>query len=336
MKKSTLIIIFMSVVYNSSAQTIVYTDVGSKHVVIEEFTGIKCGNCPQGHAELESIISSNPAGMVHTISYNPTNSSYTDPGTTGGTDFRRQFTDAFYTASYCSPSSGSRYMPSAFINRRIQVNGDILQSRSEWAPYASTISAETAPLNIGLKSVYNSVSQNLTIDVEVYFTSTINSSTSVYILISEDSLTSTYQAGSSASTSNPYIYKHTFRENISNGQWGDPITSGTTQGSLYSNQYVFDLTTTIDQINIENAHVLAFVVDDASNSKEIYTGISVEANGGQESTGTPQATGLQEQIKDKKILHITDLLGRETEPTKNTPLFYIYDDGTVEKRIVIE
>jgi hypothetical protein len=38
----------------------------------------------------------------------------------------------------------------------------------------------------------------------------------------------------------------------------------------------------------------------------------------------------------KKLLKITDVLGRETKGTKNEPLFYIYDDGTVEKRIVIE
>ncbi|MBC8266886.1 MAG: prolyl oligopeptidase family serine peptidase [Flavobacteriales bacterium] len=39
---------------------------------------------------------------------------------------------------------------------------------------------------------------------------------------------------------------------------------------------------------------------------------------------------------NKKLLKITDILGRETIPTKNTPLFYIYDDGTVEKKIIID
>ena len=38
---------------------------------------------------------------------------------------------------------------------------------------------------------------------------------------------------------------------------------------------------------------------------------------------------------DKELLLITDLLGREAKKT-NQPLFYIYDDGTVEKRIVID
>ena len=37
-----------------------------------------------------------------------------------------------------------------------------------------------------------------------------------------------------------------------------------------------------------------------------------------------------------KLVRITDMLGQETSYRRNTPLFYIYDDGTVEKRIVIE
>jgi Leucine-rich repeat (LRR) protein len=47
------------------------------------------------------------------------------------------------------------------------------------------------------------------------------------------------------------------------------------------------------------------------------------------------STSLQEQTTNKELLKVTDLLGRETKQT-NQPLFYIYDDGTVEKRIVIE
>jgi hypothetical protein len=47
-------------------------------------------------------------------------------------------------------------------------------------------------------------------------------------------------------------------------------------------------------------------------------------------------TVINDIIENKKLIKIIDLLGRETKGTKNTPLFYIYDDGTVEKRIVIE
>jgi hypothetical protein len=39
---------------------------------------------------------------------------------------------------------------------------------------------------------------------------------------------------------------------------------------------------------------------------------------------------------NRKIISIVDVLGRASKGTKNESLFYIYDDGTVEKRIVIE
>ena len=37
-----------------------------------------------------------------------------------------------------------------------------------------------------------------------------------------------------------------------------------------------------------------------------------------------------------RLIKIVDVLGRETAYKKNTPLFYLYDDGTVEKRIIIQ
>ena len=40
--------------------------------------------------------------------------------------------------------------------------------------------------------------------------------------------------------------------------------------------------------------------------------------------------------QERNLIKIIDVLGRNTDPKSNAPLFYIYDDGTVEKRIVIE
>ena len=48
------------------------------------------------------------------------------------------------------------------------------------------------------------------------------------------------------------------------------------------------------------------------------------------------ATSIIEIGSNKTLLKIINILGQESNPKKNTPLFYIYDDGTVEKRIVIE
>ena len=47
-------------------------------------------------------------------------------------------------------------------------------------------------------------------------------------------------------------------------------------------------------------------------------------------------TAINEHTSNKELIKVTDILGRETKGTKNEPLFYIYDDGTIEKKITIE
>jgi hypothetical protein len=46
-------------------------------------------------------------------------------------------------------------------------------------------------------------------------------------------------------------------------------------------------------------------------------------------TGLLQATAITElpNTENRKILRIVDVLGRNTPFKKNTPLFYLYDDG---------
>lgn len=45
---------------------------------------------------------------------------------------------------------------------------------------------------------------------------------------------------------------------------------------------------------------------------------------------------ILEISNQKTLIKIVDILGRETNPKANTLLFYIYDDGTVQKKIIIE
>jgi hypothetical protein len=46
---------------------------------------------------------------------------------------------------------------------------------------------------------------------------------------------------------------------------------------------------------------------------------------------------LENPVSDNKILiKVFDVTGREVRITYNTPLFFLYSDGTVEKKIIIE
>ena len=51
---------------------------------------------------------------------------------------------------------------------------------------------------------------------------------------------------------------------------------------------------------------------------------------------TYQNTSISELPTTKELLEVVDLLGRKTEKIKNSLLFYIYNDGTVEKKVIIE
>jgi hypothetical protein len=50
----------------------------------------------------------------------------------------------------------------------------------------------------------------------------------------------------------------------------------------------------------------------------------------------PPPSSISDYNFEPKLLRVVDMLGRKSEPKPNTPLFYIYGDGTVEKRITVE
>ena len=50
----------------------------------------------------------------------------------------------------------------------------------------------------------------------------------------------------------------------------------------------------------------------------------------------PNTSSVSEINADKKLLKIVDVIGRESLPQNNTPLFYIYENGKVEKKIFLE
>ena len=72
-----------------------------------------------------------------------------------------------------------------------------------------------------------------------------------------------------------------------------------------------------------------------------YWAIVTDANGCEFETlyYTVTSVGINEIAGDKSLLRVVDVLGKVVAPKKaikNTTLFYIYDDGTVEKRITVE
>jgi hypothetical protein len=73
----------------------------------------------------------------------------------------------------------------------------------------------------------------------------------------------------------------------------------------------------------------------------LYTIVVTDANGCVISDSTSvnaysPTSVINIKNPSKTLIKVTDMLGQETPSRRNAPLFYIYDDGTVEKQIIIE
>ena len=73
----------------------------------------------------------------------------------------------------------------------------------------------------------------------------------------------------------------------------------------------------------------------------LYTVIVTDANGciisDTTTVNTYNPTGIISINKSSKtLIKITDVLGQDTKEKANNTLFYIYDDRTVHKKIIIE
>ena len=100
-------------------------------------------------------------------------------------------------------------------------------------------------------------------------------------------------------------------------------------GNNYTNGYISQLNFTDLFVNPNEAGPITFTATIDSelgdNINFIDSSIIISC----------EATTIENLSNSKKSIRIVDILGRETQQI-NQLLFYIYDDGTVEKKIIIE
>jgi hypothetical protein len=106
------------------------------------------------------------------------------------------------------------------------------------------------------------------------------------------------------------------------------LRNGNNQNMLTNNLH-FDLSNN-PQLNCIN-------VDDIAWSTTNWTLANANIDAQHYFSTDCNVTAIEETTSsEKELLKIVDVLGRENKGTKNKPLFYIYNDGTVEKQIIIE
>ena len=315
MKK--ILLILLSFLYiNSYAQTLVDTLQHNKNIVLEEFTGLHCVYCPDGHVIAQSIYNAYPQRVslinVHVGSY--AQPSFGEP------DFRTVF------GSSLSSQSGLSGYPAGTVNRHLFFNlsqsSGTAMSRSNWQQATIITLNELSPVNIGSIAQYDTITGELHIDVEIYYTDT----QSVFlnylnIAVIQDSVlgpqTGAQTFNSAAIVPGPwsptYSHQHMLRHLVT-GQWGavlDPITPGTFISKRYMWQVPFDINDI--PVVIKDLNVVCFITE---SSQEILTGTETSV------TILPQPVSSVYEIIPTRNDNITyDIFGRTVKQTKKGVMY---------------
>ena len=86
-----------------------------------------------------------------------------------------------------------------------------------------------------------------------------------------------------------------------------------------------------------NSNLACIEVDDVNFSTNNWTNIDSQTYFSSDCGNSGCSLGITELNKTpKKLIQIVDVLGRETPFKPNTPLLYIYNDGTMERKIIIK
>ena len=128
-----------------------------------------------------------------------------------------------------------------------------------------------------------------------------------------------------------YLFADMQIANASNTNWSYPSWPSHLDHILISDELFADFSK-------PNSMVSCIRIDDYMSGWNTYdnnisdhrpVGIKLEV-------GAIINTTLEIENTDRNLIKIVDVLGREAKARKNTPLFYMYDNGSVEKKLIIE
>jgi len=248
-KKLSLSLLFTLIVFSVFGQTIVSTSPENKNVVLEEYTGIHCVWCPEGHAIAQAIQDNNP-GDVFLINIHV--GGYASPGA-GEPDFRTPFGTAI------ANEAGVAFYPSGSINRHVFSGGATAMSRSEWNGAANTTLGQASFVNVGVEAEINVSTNEITVHVEAYYTGNSNEASNLLNVALLQNNTLGPQTGGNMGDQYNHMHRLVY---LITGQWGVTIPT-TTTGTFVDETFTYTIPADYNgvPVAIEDLEVVAFVTE---------------------------------------------------------------------------
>ncbi len=209
--------------------TMVDTMPQKRGVLIEEFTGINCVNCPAGATKLNEIRSMRHSDRISAVAIHAGQKSIPSAGQP---NYRTPIGDSL------AVHFNNGFSPSGVIDREAYPfnHGNVFETEtSGWTKASKTKAAQGTPVNIAAKATINTGTRAVELDIEAYYTENDDNSTNyLTVYVVQDRIVG-FQDGGSGS----YEHNHMLREALT-PTWGEPITT-TTKRSFFSKNYSFTL-----------------------------------------------------------------------------------------------
>ena len=253
--------------FSLTAQTpqFVSTEPANRNVVIEEFTGVNCGFCPDGHRIVREYQEANP-GRVFAINIHQ-----------GG--YAALYTTQWGNALNNQTGMAGSY-PSGTINRHVFSDGVTGLSRADFASCGNQIKEMPSFVNVAAQASIDAATRTLTVNVEVYYTGDAETGSNyLNVALLQDSVIGPQSGGSNfnptqVTADGQYIHMHMLRDLLT-GQWGEELTvEGSAvipQGTLFQKTYTYTIPAYMSDavVKLPQLHLVVFVTKD---HQEIYTG----------------------------------------------------------------
>ena len=248
------------------------------NVLVEEFTGESCSNCPAAHTLLDNLVAAHPAGNINVISLYQDADGLSIPPDSASYDFRNDKAgvgtgisgSVIYTTN---ADANYSTLPGGGIDRVPLTPGTTLWLGSgTWTGLINTRLAVSDSINLGVTSVCSS--GVATITATITYTEAVSTKQNLSIAIVEDSIID-FQEEPFGVINRTYVFNDVFVDMVTPVPFGDAIldTLATKEaGRVLKKVYTYTVPTAFKKGSVNAAHcrVIAFVHQPQSTSPDFH------------------------------------------------------------------
>ncbi len=181
-------------------------------VLVEEFTGGDCSNCPGARSTLDAVVAANK-GLVNVVSIHILPLAQGAPAAGAIYDLRTDIGTNIDAAIYNGGAAGG--LPDAGIDRAFNtISGSILQQGTgQWSGMITAELGLPDSVNLKVQSVYNAATNIASISVTATYTQNMSTSQNLSVVIVEDSIIDN-QEFNDGTVHSGYVFMNTFRDMV--------------------------------------------------------------------------------------------------------------------------